>query len=271
MNPSSNTTLPTARTLQEVSAEKALEQLRKDKQAATTFASLDPDKQQVLFAHLWRDYIRLNEIGRKYDTYLKWCPAADGDLYTLDARKRLLDDGANSEDPEKEASAEDTRDGFCAVWRYRDPADEYPSGRNSDNISWNSTNLFMPPSSERQFEWCECVQKRRCGSCGCENRMKAGLDVSEIISSQLLLYRLTAVFGMPPPNPDVGYKTCWTVELVYRGDTNNVFLLEDYKGGVNIRFHGSPEAGISALDLLNWLISNKVPHEYDGVLAGTVA
>ncbi|KAK5188457.1 hypothetical protein LTS03_011682, partial [Exophiala xenobiotica] len=272
MNPSSDAGLSTgSRALQDPCAEKVLEQLRKDKQAVTTFDSFDPDIQQVAFVHLWQDYTRLHEIGRKYSVYDKWCPAADGDLYTADARTRLFDDAANSNDLNNKASAEGTRDHFRAVWQYRDPSDDYPPSRSDDDVSWDSWNLLIPSSSERHFELCQCVEERRCGSCGCDNWKKAGLHVWETISSQLLLYRLTAVFGMPPLHPDVGYKTCWTVELIYCKDTKNVFMLEDYKGGVNVHFHGSKEAGISAVDLLNWLISNKVPHEYDGILAGTVA
>jgi hypothetical protein len=271
MNPSSSDANPPtgARTLQELSAEKTLEQLRKDKQAVTTFDSLDPGVQQVLFARLWQDYIRLYEVEHKYKTYQKWCPLADADLYTARARTRLINFNPESEDyVEEEPTAERVCDEFRAKWRYRDPAGFIPPTPNDDNVSWGMSHVFMPSSSERHFELCQCGRNR---GCSCGNQKGGGLLVPEAISSQLLLYRLHAVFGMPPPHPDVGYKTCWTVELGYRQEVSTVFLLEDYKGGVNLRFYGSKDASSSAMDLLNWLISDRVPHEYDGLIAGTVA
>lgn len=105
-----------------------------------------------------------------------------------------------------------------------------------------------------------------------------------LISSQLLLYRLIAVFG-PPPLSDKeqidGYKSAWAYTLYWIPDLvdnqkgGKVFTsslcFADYKGAFTFHFTGSEEASKTALLLLEWLVSDNVPHTYDGVLVGNRA
>lgn len=90
------------------------------------------------------------------------------------------------------------------------------------------------------------------------------------ISSQLFYYRVTATFGMPPAREVDGYKVCWETELEHASG-NSVLSLYDYKGSASLQFHGSPAASKDALALVNFLLSMKCLHTYDGIVAGTVA
>ncbi|KAL6248075.1 hypothetical protein RBB50_005423 [Rhinocladiella similis] len=262
-----------AKSLQELSAEKTLNLLRKDRQAVVTFNSLDPDLQQILYERIWQDYI---DLKGTITTYQKWCPAADQFLYTGYARGGL--NGTTSDDSD-DSPARKGFNHFRALWRYRRPSDpESPRLAMDDRFEWDSGYLYTAPGSRRDFAVCECQTSP--GTCQCPGRRQDWSDrftISKAISSQLLLYRLTVVFGMPPRDtyPDFvpGYKTCWRVELVPRGDGRDSALIDfqDWKGGVTVHFVGCQGASSHALNLLNWLVSDHVPHGYDNILAGTVA
>ncbi|KAF7558360.1 hypothetical protein G7046_g5798 [Stylonectria norvegica] len=96
---------------------------------------------------------------------------------------------------------------------------------------------------------------------------------SSLISSQLLLYRLIAVFGMPPRRELDRYKQIWEYTLLWKPDEDNKSAIKfyDYKGTCSLSFRGSEEASKSALKLFEWLVSDNVPHTYDYTLAGTAA
>jgi hypothetical protein len=48
------------------------------------------------------------------------------------------------------------------------------------------------------------------------------------ISPQLLLYRLIAIFGMPPSKEVDGYKSCWEIDLKF-SDGVSVLTFKDSK------------------------------------------
>ena len=75
---------------------------------------------------------------------------------------------------------------------------------------------------------------------------------------------------MPPPQEVDGYKSCWEADLQYH-DGASLLSFQDYKGGADARFHGTAEASVDALKLLNFLIGMECPHTYDGIVAGTRA
>lgn len=100
----------------------------------------------------------------------------------------------------------------------------------------------------------------------------------ECISSSLLMYRLACIFQdldfeLNGPN---GYKVVWNTSLRHV-ETGEILSFGEWKGGVSIwsKFHGIGEAPESyqkdLLELLTFLVSNKVVHPYDGVVAGSVA
>lgn len=106
---------------------------------------------------------------------------------------------------------------------------------------------------------------------------------SRRISSQLLFYRLLAVFGMPPSsemNYLDRYKSIWRYTLYWLDDVQNEniaeewksqLIFEDWKGWWSVSYYGIDVAEQSALKLIEWLFSNNVPHPYDYTVAGRVA
>ena len=109
------------------------------------------------------------------------------------------------------------------------------------------------------------------------HRRKKEVRFSELISAQLLLYRMVSVSALFSTKEGIGkesvdgYKSCWGVTLVRVGDERSEILFEDYKGTAHVRFEGSVEGSGEALELVNFMISNNVPLAYDGTIAGTVA
>ena len=93
----------------------------------------------------------------------------------------------------------------------------------------------------------------------------------ELTTSQLLLYRLVVVFGMPPQQELDPHKQVWSVTLYWGDNKESWFELEDWKGYPIVSFKGCEEASNSALRLFEWLISDNVAHPYGYFLAGNHA
>lgn len=102
--------------------------------------------------------------------------------------------------------------------------------------------------------------------------------LSETISAALALYRAICLF----PNPNVicegseGYKYPWALPLKHV-ETGEILVLCEWKGafGFHTRFSSSQEAPKAFLRdtsrLLTLMMSDKCPHPYDQVVAGSVA
>ncbi|EXJ84016.1 hypothetical protein A1O3_04683 [Capronia epimyces CBS 606.96] len=294
----------------EVEVQDTFQQIRRDRKRLAAFMDLEKEMQRHVFTHLWEEYSRLREVEKTYDTYRRWCPAADRDLYTSTTGLEESD-GNNSEEGGGNSNLY-----YRERWNYRDQGARYaessgePSSKayllpvprlggtrfkgagfrgtglrgGGGDVVWSQTHLSMAVrsgsgsgsesecDSERCVELCDCAITASQGMCICVSSPEKpkGPRFGQAISSQLLLYRLNTVFGMPPKNPFTGYKTSWSVELELCTDPYTVLLLEDYRGGPIVRFEGSEQGSESAIELLNWLISNNVKHDYDGILAGTV-
>jgi hypothetical protein len=94
-------------------------------------------------------------------------------------------------------------------------------------------------------------------------------SLDDKISSQLLYYRLTTIFGMPPQRKLNAYYT-WRATLIYK-DGESCLEVGDCNGSATVYFHGTKEAKASALALLSFLTGLNCPHPYEGVVAGTQA
>lgn len=90
------------------------------------------------------------------------------------------------------------------------------------------------------------------------------------ISSQLLYYRLSVLFGMPPAVETDSYKVCWETTLKH-ADGSNYLELGDYKGSVRARFWGSEVASQDGLKLISHLVWPNLQHTYDSTIAGLQA
>jgi hypothetical protein len=268
-----------AKTLQELCAERALEQLQQDENAVATFNNLGEDYQQILFAHLWKDYTRLLELEKT--AILGW-PAADRDLYTNtfgdQYRTIYLDypdifDWQRGTEMGPGGQIHEISHYFRSRWRQPLPFYLAPPNLNqgitpNDGRKWNTKNLFMSPGPGRRVMLCPCWLSNICAACRARE-MDDFFDNS--CSSQLLLYRLTVVFGLCTTtevmyHPDT---PCWTFKLQSREYPETTLRLEDFLGRFDVCFRGSQRASASALVLLNFLISNEVPHRDEYVfLAG---
>jgi hypothetical protein len=214
----------------------------------------------------------LREGDRKWRVLKRLCPRVDLQIYSSSNR---IEPGGG----EDEQNAYNQRDGFIDQWSYLNEdgyvdggEDQGHPGRDeaSDpelvcNIKWNCFNLVSePPDSDLKL----CFHDRYWTRCPC--RPKIYEDFSQLVSSQLLFYRLTVTFGMPPPREVDGYKSCWTVDLRHM-DGVSVLTFQDYKGAADVRFCGTAEASVGALKLLNFLAGMNCVHTYDGIVAGTIA
>ena len=92
-------------------------------------------------------------------------------------------------------------------------------------------------------------------------------QIDELISSQLLFYRLIAVFGMPPASEQQemdNYKQVWQYSLYWTAGQADGKLDRgrltfcDYKGGPGVKFWGPEESSKSALKLFEWLVGDNV-------------
>ena len=222
----------------------------------------DAETQRYLFLELWREFRSLVHL-----------PAADRRLPHFGRLRRLdqLSDLSDLSDPDGFVDPYDVQDRFLQEWTNEAPDSRNESTHDSDGspdgVSWGSYDLYTTPGTP--------------GFMAVRDGLPDGgkpVYAHHLISSQLLLYRLLAVFGMPPSIEDEvdGYKSIWSYMLHWMPGQNNngrksYFLFSDNKGYFTFHFYGSGEASRSALDLLEWLVSDNVPHPYDGVLAGNQA
>ncbi|KAG7289867.1 hypothetical protein NEMBOFW57_006244 [Staphylotrichum longicolle] len=75
----------------------------------------------------------------------------------------------------------------------------------------------------------------------------------DLISSQLLLYRITVSFAAPPFTEDDVYKCGWSFLLWNRDDPTCSLEVCDHKGRPQAYFRGGKQASTEALQLLEWL------------------
>jgi hypothetical protein len=92
---------------------------------------------------------------------------------------------------------------------------------------------------------------------------------SSRISSQPLLYRLCALFGMPPQIDTVRHWGCWRANLQH--SRGSIIMFEDFKGQASLTFRGSFGCTDDALELINFLISLICLHPYQNIIARKMA
>ena len=272
--------------LQELCESQGLEQILRSDNADSEFASLEPRLQQLLFSRLRTENARLREVERRWRLLTMCCPHLDTQIHLSSTR---IEPGGG----EDEQNGFNQQTVFLRQWSYlvEDAYDsengdgEYTGSRTGNSIrdldsveanegegsipelvrdtKWDCSNLIsQSPDSELRLCFHHNDVLTRC-SC----RPKGYGRFSHRVSSQLLLYRLTVTFGMPPPQEVDGYKSCWEADLQYH-DGASLLSFQDYKGAADARFHGTAEASVDALKLLNFLIGLNCPHTYDGIVAG---
>lgn len=103
-----------------------------------------------------------------------------------------------------------------------------------------------------------------------------GLRMSNILTSQLLLYRLICVFNTPPIAVRNPYKTIWWFCIKHKS-SGKILTFGEWKGAAGFWL---PEGTHKQLKpnfkqdlewLLLFLVSDQIPHPYDGCTAGQIA
>ncbi|KAH7002449.1 hypothetical protein EDB80DRAFT_867452 [Ilyonectria destructans] len=227
------------------------------------YDACDAEAQRNLFRDLWQAFEPLLQL-----------PAADRRLPTCD-RIRRYDEMSHSSEIDSFVDAYEVKEGFQLEWANKDPDPKNELAYDSDSstsVGWSSYDFYKVPGTSG---FIADRSKRGCTPDSCLPH--------NLISSQLLLYRLITVFGMPPSSEENevdGYKGIWTYTLHWMMDRRSKksdngkkskLVFSDCKGSFTIHFFGSKKASKSALDMIEWLVSDNVPHTYDGVLAGNQA
>ncbi|KAK7427590.1 hypothetical protein QQZ08_005865 [Neonectria magnoliae] len=251
------------------------------------YDAFDAETQRNLFHQLWEEYAPFLRLAAA-DRRLPACNRVDVETLHYDqisvlefndsyvdpyefqnrlaqqwvkAARELNDDGTDHGDDGTDHGDDGTDHGV----------DDAMSDSNEPETShvWNSYQIYTTPGSPSVKVVSQGTFTAPNGSC----------LFYDMISSQLLLYRLIAMFGTPPKLPEEEanadrYKSIWEYPLHWAADqgrNKSTLWFQDYKGAASVHFSGSEEASEAAFKLLEWLVSDNVLHTYDGVLAGNQA
>ena len=161
--------------------------------------------------------------------------------------------------------SDDLLEHFRKIWSHDDSQVSNPNAKRRKRVY--QSNKFVKWQNENVI-WQEQESGLRVRQ---ESLRLSEKYVSHRTSAQLLLYRVTVVFGMLPRSDEVNsYKTCWAAKL-YHNDGYSTLDLYERKGSAEVSFRGNTGAETEALELLNFLCGNDIPHTYEGILAGSEA
>ncbi|KAH6984434.1 hypothetical protein BKA56DRAFT_670949 [Ilyonectria sp. MPI-CAGE-AT-0026] len=218
----------------------------------------DKETQRNVFRDLWWEFAAFLRL-----------PAADRRLPNCGRIRRTIG-MAHFSEIDGFANAYGIRDRFRREWATPHPYSENELA-DDDSVTWCSGDLYKTPSGLR------VIADRRN-----RHQIPKYCRPETLISSQLLLYRLMAVFDMPVASDQdkVDDDGVWAYTLHWmmdrhdeKSDTDKIseLIFRDSKGTFDIYFSGSEKASKSALEMLDWLLSDNVPHLYDGLLVGNQA
>ncbi len=113
---------------------------------------------------------------------------------------------------------------------------------------------------------------------GFEKCEKTNCSLYQAISPSLALYRTICLFDNPHVDCEgnAGYKVPWTMLLLHK-KTQNIIAVREWKGafGIGMSYYRTsdvPDSLKKDLKLfLETILSDKSPHPYDGLVAGSVA
>ena len=214
-------------------------------QPGRDFDGLEPAQQKLVFTHLLTEHRRALGAERSFKNVKDWMPVTDFSICTVRDRIHQSEDAKNDDDPYERAEQ------FRAAWTY-------DLGPVEGEVHWHTYDVYSEDAESELKVGPLLEQPRRT------------VPFYTRISSQLLLYRLCALFGTPSFRESDGYKSCWDTALV-SSDKKCQLELYDYKGAAHVQFHGTEEGSKSAVSLLDFLLVVEMPHTYDGTIAGTAA
>lgn len=248
--------------LQSLCETKSLSQILDPNFTASDFTALEPHLQEILFDKLRKENARLLEIENQWTQLRERCPRTDLQIHLNPGR-------ANYDDRE---GIYEKQQQIARKWDYEDDdiASRLAAGGTSDNLYWDATAIHWNSESSLYVYDLEAQEQQWRGSGRQDLRLRMANRFTNRMSSQLLLYRIACIFGMPPQKECDGYKACWRVHLRHCGGASTL-VLGERKGAINVHFEGSSEGNQDALELINLLVGTECLHTYDGIIAGTIA
>ena len=276
---------PSVPSLKELSVRKATSSILQHHERFSEFSKLDGRSQKLLFEELCKDALKLEALEAEKHIFRRLCPRADQGLYTASSSTRIAfpeedydDDDESGEEPklkEKNDAIDENPyrkiEYFQKKWSYKSSDDEGDTENREGLLRdtawkrWQASSVYYDPD-DSIMKVMDMVR----GFNFDEHYKFIDNSFYTRISSQLLLYRLSVMFGMPERRESDGYKVCWEITL-HHSSRKGTLDVYDYKGAASAAFTGSSEASDDALDLLGFITQDDVPHTYDGTLAGTVA
>ena len=259
--------------LKDLCQRRAFEKVMDPKRNYSDFASLDNRLQGLLHSSCRDEINRLRAIEQEFLLLERRMPRVDRDIWlTTD---RVPDEESWEEfrkddetiNPHKEVRIAQEK------WSYVDPDTigqvtrrlAALDGADEKHVSWYSLGDLCFDENKSKFQIKNIFKAMSKGE-----MLDFPPAFCDRISSPLLLYRATVVFGMPPPDITDGYKSCWQLVLKHSSGKGTLELGE-HKGCPSARFDGSKAVSDDALDLINLLTHVEMPHTYDGTVAGTIA
>ena len=260
------------KSLQEISATKTLKVLRNDENAIDTLFGFTDEQRQVLLPYLRQEYLRLLAIEKDHEAAQQRIPAADRHICFRDKAEddvvkepdgeRARNDGNDEEqmhggyesdddelDTDDETASEDDdveqfvsgplvacrrQHDFQTKWRFGS-VEHLPKFLGFDPSKWRKQShhiLVITPGQAKPVKTCFDV-----GNIDGEWSYYNSTELSSLISSQLLYYRLTAAFGMPPPMPQQTSRnraeSCWRVDMTPWHRASQLTFLDHVEGGAS--------------------------------------
>ena len=287
-------------TLQELATQKALSVILQPDFQDSDFDPLEPRLQRLLFSRVRSELLRLQKSTSFRDESTQ---RADAYLHTPLAKKKILAPSKNvyierGYDPFEDMKASGEfegqteadwyeqsenpqngfrlRDYYGMMWNYLDDDElsEYDIDETleTDPINWDSFYDVELSDSKLILSDPETMSFIRGTDLRESVRMRGKIELASCVSSQLLLYRLVTVLGIPPLRKTGYIEYCWEVFLLHHSGKGR-FHLYDEHGAAKCGFLGNEEASKDALALLNYLCGTNIPHPDAtlGVLAGVTA
>jgi hypothetical protein len=224
--------------LEELSANKLQELTLSSETAEDDFASLEPRAQRLLFKSMRAEKARLDNIKTQLTRLEQRMPVVD--------YNQILSTSSRAESFGSKADI----DSCGKLWSYTVNPDEDLQGRQPGELTrWNNLQLHFGLHDTTPKICSSKVLPILCEMCE-PPRYPA---FRYLISSQLLLYRVTEVFGMPPRMTG---EFSWAA-ILYHKDGSSILFCGNVLGDASFDFTGTNAASPDALNLLNFLIQPK--------------
>ncbi|TID27862.1 hypothetical protein E6O75_ATG00629 [Venturia nashicola] len=239
-----------ASTLLEQASRKAIDGLSTNPQAfAEYFTEYPPEEQSALLREMGKRIAELKELEkwkRKWEELATTMPTTD---------HRIHVEGAEMPEEGHERIALERAE-VQRKWHWLDAEPQM-----THSIGWMDDALIAEDSHQPLKL---CSKHTQLGECDCSRFYKHGRTMGTRISSQLMLYRLCSLFGMPPQRTidNNNNPACWIAALgYYRAAEPSYLEFSEYEGGAKCFFIGnSVEASNSAIELVNLLVRWDLAH-----------